>query len=269
MPADSPTDNLAPSEPYHLLVGVLAGLFLLAALSLVFSQIGVEPIETVILASLGAWIVGFFVYRERFLAYELAFAERKHLLQLDLNADRINELYTNSVACLVTFDAVTLTIDRVSSGFFDLLGISANKDIAGASLEKVLGVDSAQLTSLVYQIKTGTIAVREQLVCQQADGKPVQLLISGRYLPQFHLVEAAFFRLPQKALHDHERLIEDLERFKKGIVRRESRVLELKAQVNEILQQAGQPVRYQVDSNTDVTRLVQQKFTTKKAVEHE
>ena len=121
----------------------------------------------------------------------------------------------------------------------------------------------------MYQIKTGSVGVREELVCQQADGKPVQLLISGHYIPQLHLVEAVFFRLPRKTLGDHERLIEDLERFKKGIVRREDRVLELKAQVNEILQQAGQPVRYQVDSNTDVSRLVKQEFITKKAVKHE
>ncbi|MDA9260846.1 hypothetical protein N9P58_03155 [Puniceicoccaceae bacterium] len=269
MPADKQTEQPADSESHHYLVGVATGLFLLAALSLVLSQIGVEPIETVILASLGALIMGFFVYRERFLAHELALAERKHLLLLDLNAARINELYTHSVACLVTFDPGSLIIDRVSSGFFELLGISANKNLAGASLEEVLGVDSSQLTSVVYQIKTGSVGVREELVCQQADGKPVQLLISGHYIPQLHLVEAVFFRLPRKTLGDHERLIEDLERFKKGIVRREDRVLELKAQVNEILQQAGQPVRYQVDSNTDVSRLVKQEFITKKAVKHE
>ena len=269
MPADKQTEQPADSESHHYLVGVATGLFLLAALSLVLSQIGVEPIETVILASLGALIMGFFVYRERFLAQELALAERKHLLLLDLNAARINELYTHSVACLVTFDPGSLIIDRVSSGFFELLGISANKNLAGASLEEVLGVDSSQLTSVVYQIKTGSVGVREELVCQQADGKPVQLLISGHYIPQLHLVEAVFFRLPRKTLGDHERLIEDLERFKKGIVRREDRVLELKAQVNEILQQAGQPARYQVDSNTDVSRLVKQKFITKEAVKHE
>jgi len=213
--------------------------------------------------------MGIFVYRERFLAYELALAERKHLLRLDLNATRMNELYTNSVACLVTFDPSSQIVDRVSSGFFTLLGISANKNLAGASLEEVLGVDSAQLTNVVYQIKTSSAGVREQLACQQADGKPVQLLMSGYYIPQLHLIEASFVRLPRKALADQERLIEDLERFKKGIVRREDRVLELKAQVNEMLQQAGQPVRYQVDSNTDVSRLVKQEFITKEAMKHE
>jgi len=269
MPADKQTDQPTESESHHILVGVATGLFLLAALSLVLSQIGVEPIETVILASLGALTMGFFVYREQFLAYELALAERKHLLLLDLNAARINELYANSAACLITFDPGSLIIDRVSSGFFDLMSISANRNLAGASLEEVLGVDSVHLSNIVYQIKTGTAGVREELVCQQADGKPVQLLISWHYIPQHHLVEAIFSRLPQKTLGEHERLIEDLERFKKGIVRREDRVLELKAQVNEILQQAGQPARYQVDSNTDVSRLVKQKFITKEAVKHE
>ena len=213
MPADKQTDQPTESESHHILVGVATGLFLLAALSLVLSQIGVEPIETVILASLGALTMGFFVYRERFLAYELALAERKHLLLLDLNAARINELYANSAACLITFDPGSLIIDRVSSGFFDLMSISANRNLAGASLEEVLGVDSVHLSNIVYQIKTGTAGVREELVCQQADGKPVQLLISWHYIPQHHLVEAIFSRLPQKTLGEHERLIEDLERF--------------------------------------------------------
>ena len=59
------------------------------------------------------------------------------------------------------------------------------------------------------------------------------------------------------------------ERFKKGIVRREGRVLELKGEVNQLLRQAGEPARYRVDSRTDDSRFVQQTLKTKKAVEHE
>lgn len=270
MPADSQSDSPFSSQPYHFLVGAVAGVFSFAALSLVFSRIGVEPMETVIFASLSALTVGIFIYRERVLVHELASAERKYVAQLSLEAERIDELYANSVACLVTFDAGTLTIDRVSSGFFDLLGISANQDLSGASLEEVLGVDSTHLASVVYQIKAGTISVREELVCKLSDGKTVRLLISGRYMPHLHVVEAAFFRLPRKTttLADYERVIDDLERFKKGIVRRENRVLELKGEVNQLLQQSRKPDRYQVDSTTDDSRFVQQALTTKKGVKH-
>ena len=271
MPADTQPAPHTPSPPYHLLVGLLVGVFSFAALSLVLSRIGVEPMETLIFATLSALTVGVFVYRERALAYDLALAERKHATQLRFEAERIDELYANSVASLVTFDAGTLIIDRVSSGFFDLLGVSANKDMAGDRLEEVLRVDSTHLASVVYKIKAGTISVREELVCKQSDGKPVTLLISGRYMPHLHLVEAAFFRMPRKVstLADYERVMDDLERFKKGIVRRENRVLELKGEVNQLLKKASQPERYKVDSMTDDSRFVQNTLNTKKAVEHE
>ncbi len=271
MPADSQPAPHASSHPYHSLVGLVAGVFSFAALSLVFSRIGVEPMETVIFATLSALTVAVFVCRERALVYKLAVAERNHVAQLSLEAERMTELYTNSVACLVTFDAGTLIIDRVSSGFFDLLGVSANQDLAGERLEEVLGVDSTHLASVVYQIKAGTMSVREELVCKQCDGNSVTLLISGRYMSHLHLVEAAFFRIPRKTsnLADYERVMDDLERFKQGIVRRENRVLELKGEVNQLLKQARQSQRYQVDSMTDDSRFVQTTLNAKKAVEHE
>jgi hypothetical protein len=271
MPADSQTDTHSSSQSYHFLVGLGAGIFSFAALSLVFPRIGVEPMETVIFAALSGLTVGVFVCRERILVYKLALSERKHAAQLSAEAERINELYSNSVASLVTFDAGTLMIDRVSSGFFDLLGISANKDLDGGALDEVLGVDSTHLASVVYKIKVGTISVREELVCKQSDGRPVTLLISGRYMPELHLVEAAFYRVPQRAskLADYERVMDDLERFKQGIVRRENRVLELKGEVNQLLQQARQSQRYQVDSMTDDSHFVQNALNTKKAMEHE
>ena len=272
MPADFQSDTPITSSPsYYYLVGVVAAIFTFAALCLVFSRIGVAPMETIIFASLSALLVGVFICRERTLVFDLAQEERKHASQLRLEVERIDELYVNSVACLVTFDAGTLLIDRVSPGFFDLLSISAKKELVGAPLEEVLGVDSTHLTSVVYQIKVGTIGVREEIICKRSDGKPVVLLITGRYIAHLHLVEAAFYRLPRKTaeLGEYERVMDDLERFKKGILRREGRVLELKGEVNQLLKEAGQPVRYRVDSMTDDSRFVQQAIQTKKAGEHE
>jgi hypothetical protein len=90
-------------------------------------------------------------------------------------------------------------------------------------------------------------------------------------MSHLHLVEAAFFRIPRKTskLANYERVMDDLERFKKGIVRRENRVLELKGEVNQLLKQARQSQRYQVDSMTDDSRFVQTALNTKKAMEHE
>ena len=271
MPADLQSDTPRPSPSFHYLVGGVVAVLLFAALYLGFSCLGWAPRESIIFASLAASAVGMFVCRERALVYQLAQEARTHAVRLSVETERMDELYANSVACLVTFDAGTLTVDRVSSGFFDLLGISATQELEGAPLEEVLGVDSTHLTSVVYQIKVGTISVREELVCKRSDGKSVVVLISGRYMPHLHLIEAAFFRLPRKAadLGEYERVMDDLERFKKGIVRREGRVLELKGEVNQLLREAGQPARYRVDSTTDDSRFVQQAIHVKKVGPHE
>lgn len=270
MPTNAHPDTPSPTQPYHYLGGLIAGVFSFAALNLVFLRLGVQPIETIICASLGALVVGILVFRERFMAYQLAVAEREFLSQLSLEAERLDELYSNAVTSLVMFDAGTLVIDRVSSGLLNQLGVSIDKDLTDARLDEVLNVDPIRLANVVDQIKAGSISVREELECKRADGKSVSLFISGRYLPHLHVVEAAFSLLPQKPteLADYQRVMDDLERFQKGIVRRESRVLELKGEVNELLRQQKQSVRYQVDANSDDSRFMQTTLKTKKAVQH-
>ena len=255
MPAESHLDTTS-SSPYHALVGVVAAVFSFAALCLVFSHIGVRPLESIIIAGLSSLVVGAFVYRERTLEWNLAVSERQHFVQLSQMNERMDRLYADSVACLVEFDAGTLIVDRASPGFFDVLGISSDRSLRGARLEEVLGVESTRLESIIYQIKAGTISVREELVCKQADGKPIKLLISGSYLPHLHSIEAALFRVTKKLNEstEFEKVMEDLERFRKGMVRRESRILELKGEVNRLLTGTGEPALYRVDDATDDSR---------------
>ena len=256
MPAESHLDTTSSSPPYHALIGGVAAVFSFAALSLFFSRIGVETLESIIFAGLSSLVVGAFVYRERTLVWNSAISERLHFVRLSQMNDRIDRLYADSVACLVKFDAGTLIVDRASPGFFDVLGVSSDRGLSGARLDEVLGVESTRLESIVYQIKAGTISVREELVCKQADGKPIKLLISGCYLPHLHSIEAALFSVPKKTSEstEFEKVMEDLERFRKGIVRRESRILELKGDVNRLLTGAGEPVMYRVDDTTDDSR---------------
>jgi len=263
---DSQSDSNVSNASYHALVGLVAGVIAFATLSLVFTRNGLDLTETVIFACLGAVAVSVFVCRERTLVHELAVAERRHVQQLGVESERIDDIYANSVASLVIFAAGTLHIERASSGFFELLGISSSKDLSGTHLEEVLGVDSTHLASIVHQIKTGTISVREEIACKHVNGHSIKLLISGRYLPHLHLVEAAFSLVPRKlsSLADHERVMNDLERFKKGIVRRENRVLELKGEVNQLLNEVHQPARYQVDSTTDNSVFVREALSSKK-----
>jgi hypothetical protein len=81
-----------------------------------------------------------------------------------------------------------------------------------------------------------------------ADGFSTNAVISGQYSPADHIVEAAFFVHP---VNNAERVADlgaaqkDLERFRKGMFRRETRILELKEEVNGIRREAGLPARYE------------------------
>ena len=80
------------------------------------------------------------------------------------------------------------------------------------------------------------------------EGFSMNAVISGQYFQDDHVVEAAFFVYP---INNIERMAElgaaqkDLQRFRKGMSRRETRILELKEEVNEICREAGFPTRYE------------------------
>ena len=81
-----------------------------------------------------------------------------------------------------------------------------------------------------------------------AEGFSTNAVISGQYFPDDHVIEAAFFVHP---INNAERMADlgtaqkDLQRFRKGMFRRETRILELKEEVNEICREAGLPNRYE------------------------
>ncbi|MDP4609700.1 MAG: hypothetical protein NWT02_00755 [Opitutales bacterium] len=80
--------------------------------------------------------------------------------------------------------------------------------------------------------------------------------MSAYYLEESDRVEAAFFvsNLKVDEFEEIEQISDDLERFRKGMVRREERILELKAEVNELMAAAKESPRYRVDANSDDTK---------------
>ena len=122
-------------------------------------------------------------------------------------------------------------------------------ELRGQRLEVLLGVNTLKLESVVELIKQGEAFGKEpKLELMSNEGFSTNAVISGQYFPDDHVVEAAFFVHP---VNNAERIAElgaaqkDLERFRKGMFRRETRILELKEEVNEICREAGLPSRYE------------------------
>ncbi|MGJ8649427.1 MAG: hypothetical protein ACSHX4_03610 [Opitutaceae bacterium] len=207
-------------------------------------------------ASLVGIFVGAYVYRERALVRSLQAIEKRYLDEASEHNARLEHLYMQSLACLVEFDASTLKIERASIGFFDLLGIGSGVDLRGDNLEQVLGVEAAGLESLVGHISKGSRGLRQAIQCRRPDGKQIDLLMSAYYLEESDRIEAAFFvsNPTVDVSEDIEQISGDLERFRKGMVRREERILELKAEVNELMAAAKESPRYRVDANSDDTK---------------
>jgi hypothetical protein len=204
---------------------------------------------TYLFAALGGVMTASFVWIERSLVFQIKEKE----LMLGIEVTRLQEfqdyLYSHSMACLVRFDAGTLMIERTSPGFIKMLRMPMESELRGQSLEVLLGVSSLMLESMVELIKEGEASGKEpKLEIIRADGFSTNAVISGQYYPSDHIVEAAFFVHP---VNNAERVAElgaaqkDLERFRKGMFRRETRILELKEEVNGIRREAGLPARYE------------------------
>ena len=200
-------------------------------------------------AALGGVTTASFVWIERSLVFQIK--EKELLLGLEVTRQQEFQdyLYSHSMACLVRFDAGTLIIDRASPGFIKMLRMPMESELRGQSLDVLLGVNSLKLESVVELIKQGGALVKEpKLELMSAEGFSTNAVISGQYFPDDHVVEAAFFVHP---INDAERMADlgaaqmDLQRFRKGMFRRETRILELKEEVNEICREAGLPTRYE------------------------
>lgn len=200
-------------------------------------------------AALGGVTAASFVWIERSLVFQIK--EKELLLGLEVTRQQEFQdcLYSHSMACLVRFDAGTLIIDRASPGFIKMLRMPMESELRGQSLDVLLGVNSLKLESMVELIKQSGASVKEpKLELMSAEGFSTNAVISGQYFPDDHVVEAAFFVHP---INNAERMADlgaaqkDLQRFRKGMFRRETRILELKEEVNEICREAGLPTRYE------------------------
>jgi hypothetical protein len=243
-----------PSDSHDLplsafILALFLGVFSSLAIATGLILIEAPSWGTYLFAALGGVMIASFVWIERSLVFQIKEKE----LMLGIEVTRLQEfqdyLYSHSMACLVRFDAGTLMIERTSPGFIKMLRMPMESELRGQSLEVLLGVSSLMLESMVELIKEGEASGKEpKLEIIRADGFSTNAVISGQYSPSDHIVEAAFFVHP---VNNAERVAElgaaqkDLERFRKGMFRRETRILELKEEVNGIRREAGLPARYE------------------------
>ena len=122
-------------------------------------------------------------------------------------------------------------------------------ELRGQNLGELLGVSTLKLESVVELVKQAEPLGKEpRFEIMSADGISTNAIMSGQYALEDHIVDAALFVHP---VNNTERLADlvaaqkDLERFRKGMFRRETRILELKEEVNEIRREAGLPTRYE------------------------
>lgn len=249
-----------PKEPQRkqtgsLIIALVAGVLAGVVIASVLVFLGVSRLESSVFAGLSGFTIACFVWIERSLTAQLKEEDRKLSIQVEHRRDRQAKIYTGSLACFVLFDAGTLMIDQVSPGFLKMLRLPTDTALRGQRLEEVLHVNPLKLESVVDSLKEGEASVKQpKIEIRSSDGFTVHALISGIYYPDEHMVEAAFLVPPinnAERVSDLENAQKDLDRFRKGMFRRETRILELKEEVNQISKKAGLPLRYQTDISTN------------------
>lgn len=241
------------------ILALSSGVFSCLAIATVLIVLGVTVLEASVFAALGGFTISCFVWIERSLTAQVQEKERLLAVEVTRRLEDQNRIYSRSLACFVRFDAGTLIIDRASPGFIKMLRMPTDTVLRGQRLEEVLGVNPLKLESLVDSIKQGDSSVKQpKIEILSADGFSTHALISGQYYSGEHVIEAAFFVPPLKnaeRIADLEAAQKDLDRFRKGMFRRETRILELKEEVNSICKEASFPSRYQTDKSSDDSKL--------------
>ena len=162
---------------------------------------------------------------------------------------RHDHLYENSVACCVEYNSETLVVERASGGVYEILGINGEELVQGQRLQDLLGIPTSELEVITARIKEGQLDLITEIQCQPPSGEKIKLELSGYYIERSRLVEIALL-VSQHASHgspDGRRVSRAMERVRRSMVHRESRILELKTEVNDLLRNADQPARYKVD----------------------
>jgi len=242
-----------------LILAIITGLLAGMALFFTLHTLGLPFLEAKVFAILGGFTLGAFVYRERALTHSNYRMREQHSSEIARLEKRIQHFYDDSLVCLAYFDAGTLLIDKVSPGFLLLLSVPSELNLRGKSIVELLHISQSRMEAILSEAKREDSAANvHQLLAVDSLGSQLPLEVTLKYLSEAHMVEAAFFVSPhnlieRKDVEDVDIAHKDLDRFRRGMYRRETRILELKEEVNEILRATGREPRYRFDQKTQDT----------------
>jgi len=229
------------------------GLMVFFSFAFVVYRLGVGLVESIIFALIIGAAAAAFILRECSLMKRLTADEKRHFQEVGVLSERIENFYASPSINIVLCNAGSLIVDRASVGFLDLVEAAADQKVGGRRLESLLGVEATSLERVVDDIRSGVAKTPPVLECRPAVGTSLRVRVTGHYLEEDHLVEIAIqpIREPVAPAGEVDQAMADLERFRHGMARREQRILELKGEVNDLLKERGQSVRYKVDHRTE------------------
>ncbi|MGC6455721.1 MAG: hypothetical protein ACON39_06190 [Coraliomargaritaceae bacterium] len=170
---------------------------------------------------------------------------------------RIDHLYRFSPVAVLRLQIVDWTILRASRGFTALLGMDPDSRLVGTRLMTLLKVQSAQMDALEAHLGDSDPFGPMAFYCQDAEGRTLNLLVSGVLLEAGTVAELTLAPDPvlSQSNPDLEEEIQELESYRKMMMRREARLLELKSEVNQLLVESSQAPRYAIDMETGDDRI--------------
>lgn len=251
MSTEPPQPSISP-HGHPTLYALITAVIAFAGIGIVVSRLGLEPLAAGVFALLSAFAIAGFVFRERMLLERVSALEAGLCEHQSKLFARIDHWYKHSGVALVKYDASTLIIIRMGNGCAELLGLDSESKMAGGQLEDLLQVEASRLEVITEQIRQGIPRGSAPMLCRVAGGNKIEVGFSGVYLPEEHAVEMVLICQPDSftRLAELQETMDDLERFRKGMMRREKRILDLKSEVNELLVEAKQAPRYAIDSKT-------------------
>ena len=177
---------------------------------------------------------------------------------------RVEHFYTTSPVAVVTLEVDSWTVQRASRGFASLLGMDPGTKLVGTWLAALLKAQTSQMDALEAHLSDSGASGPIPLTCFNAEGHALNVVVSGKMIGSAAQAELVFAPDPGQFLNDHEleERAEEMESFRKMMMRRENRILELKSEVNRLLAESRRAPRYEIDSDTvdnQIQKLMHQK----------
>lgn len=263
--------DVAKDQPGSFLLGaVISGLFAGIALFFTLATLGLPGLEATVFAALSGFTLGAFVYRERSLTYLLDQSREAHRVEVAGLEKRIRYYYEQSLVCLAYFDAGTLLTESVSPGFLQLFRIPPDLKVRGKPIVDLIHVSASRIEAIVREAQRENPETNAfQLLAEDSQGSQLPVEVTLKYFKNTHMVEAALFASPFKEGDNLEQMDiarKDLDRFRRGMYRRETRILELKEEVNEVLKAAGGQPRYKFDQKTGGNHISSENYSNSEEV---